>query len=113
MALALCVAAAGCVRSKAVVTSEPPGADVTMNDVHVGRTPVEVPFTWYWFYDFKADLDGYETTVQRERFHAPVYLWPGLDLLMEAMPFRVTDTKHVYLAMKPERQRPAPVLAGE
>ena len=60
-----------------------------MNDVHVGRTPVEVPFTWYWFYDFKAEKEGCKATVQRERFKAPVYLWPPMDLLMEAIPLKV------------------------
>ncbi|MDK2972932.1 MAG: hypothetical protein PWP23_2687 [Candidatus Sumerlaeota bacterium] len=96
--------AAGCVRSKVVVTSDPPGADVSMNDVHLGRTPVETPFTWYWYYDFKAEKDGYETAIQRERFKAPIYLWMGPDLLMEMMPFPVRDTRYVHLNLAP---RPA------
>ena len=110
--IAVLGATAGCVRSKVLVTSDPPRADISMNDIHLGRTPVEQPFTWYWFYDFKAEKEGYETVVRRERFHAPVYLWPGLDLLMEMMPFPVTDTKHVHLVLRPEEQRPAPEFAG-
>jgi len=111
--IALGAVAAGCVRSKVVVTSDPPGADVTMNDVSVGRTPVEVPFTWYWFYDFKAEKDGYETAVSRERFKAPVYLWVPMDLVMEAMPFPVTDTKKVHLALRTKDGRPEPEFVTE
>jgi len=108
--LAVALAAAGCVRSKAVITSDPPGADVHMNDIHVGRTPVEVPFTWYWYYDFKAEKEGYEATVQRERFRAPVYLWFPLDFVMELVPARITDTKRVHIEMEQERDKPEPEL---
>lgn len=101
----------GCVRSKVVVTSDPPGADVAMNGVRLGQTPVEQPFTWYWYYDFIATKDGYQPTGQRERFRAPVYLWPGLDLLMEAMPFYVKDTKKVHLVLQPQDARPQPAYA--
>lgn len=100
--------ASGCVRSKAIITSEPSGAMVTMNGVNLGQTPVEQPFTWYWYYDFIATKDGYQTTATRERFRAPVYLWPGLDLLMEMMPFYVRDTKRVHIEMAPVDTRPAP-----
>lgn len=110
--LAGAVGASGCVRSKVVVTSEPPGADVHMNDVHLGRTPIEMPFTWYWYYDFKAELDGHRTGIRRERFRAPVWLWPPADLLMEAMPFTVKDTKYVHFELQPEPVVPAPEYAG-
>ena len=80
-----------------------------MNGVQLGATPVERPFTWYWYYDFVASKDGFVSTKERHRFKAPPYLWPGLDLLMEAMPFWVNDTKEVHLVLKPEDTRP-PVL---
>lgn len=101
---------AGCVRSKVVVTSEPSGAEITMNGVNLGETPLEHPFTWYWYYDFIAEKEGFEPTGKRERFRAPVYLWPGLDLLMEMMPFYVTDTKFVHLTLPELDERPDPVL---
>jgi len=43
------LAASGCIRSRIIVTSDPPGADVTMNGLHRGRTPIEIPFIWYWY----------------------------------------------------------------
>jgi hypothetical protein len=102
----------GCVRSRVVVTSEPPGATIHMNDLHLGKTPVEMPFTWYWYYDFQAQLEGYETAVERKRLRAPVYLWPGLDLLMEAMPFPVYDTKRVHLVLREQKDRPDPEMVS-
>jgi hypothetical protein len=104
--------AGGCVRSKAIITSDPPEATVTMNGVNLGTTPVEQPFTWYWYYEFVATKDGYAPTRKQERFRAPVYLWPGLDLVMEMMPFYVTDTKRVHLQMEEVDERPAPVIVG-
>lgn len=83
-----------------------------MNGVNLGKTPLEQPFTWYWYYDFVATHDGYQPTGLRERFRAPVYLWPGLDLLMEAMPFYVKDTKKVHLALTKTDERPEPIVVG-
>jgi hypothetical protein len=82
-----------------------------MNGVHLGKTPVEQPFTWYWYYDFEAATAGYDKAERRVRFRAPVHLWPGLDLLMEAMPFFVTDTKKVHFVLDKQDDRPAPVYS--
>ncbi|MCC5875861.1 MAG: PEGA domain-containing protein [Candidatus Sumerlaeia bacterium] len=112
LAMVLFVASGCGVRSSVIVTSEPEGAVVTMNGVNIGETPLQRPFTWYWYYDFRAEKDGYEPVEQRERFRAPVYLWAGLDLLMEMMPFYVYDTKEVHLVLRELEDRPAPQLAG-
>lgn len=108
-AAVIAIAAGGCgVRSKVIVTSEPDGADVTMNGVNLGKTPVEAPFTWYWYYDFIAAKDGFQTVGVRRRFREPFYLFPPADLLMEAMPFPVRDTRRVNLVLRPVDERPPP-----
>lgn len=114
VALAVSLAAGACVRSKVVITSSPPGADVTMNDVHLGRTPVEAPFTWYWYYDFVAVQEGHGAAYQRRRFKAPWYLVPPLDLAMEMVPVPVRDTRHVHLILEedPAGLGPVFVLGG-
>ncbi|MCC6546910.1 PEGA domain-containing protein [Candidatus Sumerlaeota bacterium] len=100
---------AGCgVRQKVIVTSEPTGAVVSMNGVNLGRTPVEQPFLWFWYYDFIAEKKGYKTAGVRKRFRSPVWLWPPLDLVMEAMPFYVPSVKRVHIKMDPLQDRPAP-----
>jgi hypothetical protein len=58
-------------------------------------------------------MDGHDPTGERVRFRAPVYLWPGLDLLMEAMPFFVTDTKKVHFVLRKQDDRPAAIFAED
>lgn len=110
--LLLALGAAGCVRSKVVVTSEPSDAEIVMNGVSLGKTPTEQPFTWYWYYDFTARKEGYVTETRRERFRAPPWLWPGADLVMEMMPFYVHDTKRVHIVLSPAQERPEPAFSG-
>lgn len=94
-----------------IVTSDPPGADVTLNGVHRGKTPIEIPFIWYWYYDFELRQTGYEPLYIRERFHAPVYLYMPLDAVAEALPVPIYDTKrrHYVMVTRPERE---PVTPG-
>lgn len=112
MLAAILLASACGVRQRVIVTTEPSGAAVTMNGVHLGETPLEHPFKWFWYYDFIATMEGYQTTGERVRFRAPVWLWPGFDLLSEMMPFYVPSTKRVHLVLDPVDQRPRPALAG-
>lgn len=107
------VATVGCgVRQRVIVTTEPSGAEVFMNGVSLGTTPLEQPFIWYWYYDFIATKEGFETTGERVRFRTPWYMLPGLDLLMEMMPFPVRDTRRVHLVLDPGDERPDPVLTA-
>jgi hypothetical protein len=102
---------AGCgggVRSRFNVETIPAGADVTVNDVHLGRAPLQMPFIWYWYYDFEAELEGYETKRERVRFRSPVYLWVPLDLFAEMLPFKIYDTKTVVLELEKEDTTPDP-----
>jgi len=101
ISLILLICLAGCIRSRVVVTSDPVGAGVTVNDTYRGRTPITIPFGWYWFYDFKVEKEGYQSLESRERFHAPVWFYMPFDLIMEAMPFRIYDTKERYYALVP------------
>ena len=80
----------GCLHRRIFVTSDPPGATVSLNDVDVGRTPVEVDFTYFGVYDVRLSKPGYEPIATSERASAPVYEWPGIDLLAEAIPANIT-----------------------
>ncbi|MEM1165400.1 MAG: PEGA domain-containing protein [Planctomycetota bacterium] len=71
----------GCQHTRRIrVTSEPTGALVHLNDVEVGRTPLEVDFTYFGTYDVRLSKAGYEplrtTAVARPRLHDQ----PVLDL---------------------------------
>jgi hypothetical protein len=93
----------GCVERRLVITSDPAGALVYLNDQEVGRTPLEVPFTWYGTYDVRLEREGY-TTLQTEReAERPWWETPGPDLLAEAIP-----DKRVEIAWHLEMQEAVP-----
>ena len=90
----------GCVERRLFITSDPPGAIVHLDDVEVGVTPVEVAFTWYGVYDVRLDKDGYEPLVTKARADAPWFETPGLDLIAEALPNKVTSHVHWSFTLK-------------
>ena len=66
--LLLIVATSGCIRSRVIITSNPSDADVTFNRAYRGRTPIEIPIIWYWFYEVKLEKEGHEPLETQERF---------------------------------------------
>lgn len=79
-------ASVGCVRRTILVTSEPAGALVYLNDVEVGRTPVEVDFLYYGEYDVRLVLEGHEPLLTSGQARAPWWETVGIDLIAEALP---------------------------
>lgn len=79
-------AGAGCVERTIKITSTPPGALVYLNDEEVGRTPVEVPFTFYGKYDVRLEADGYAPLWIVEETKPPWWENPGPDFFAEAVP---------------------------
>jgi hypothetical protein len=77
----------GCVRKMLHVTSEPSGAQLYVNSVYRGRTPVSVPFNWNWFYDLRLEAPGHDRFEIRERLYAPPRHVVGPDLIAEFMPW--------------------------
>lgn len=100
---ALCgaMALAGCVDRRISITSEPSGAQVFLNDTDVGRTPVEVNFTYFGTYDVRLHKDGYEPLVTKAKANAPIHEWPGIDLLFLPMPFTKETRIAWHFDMKP------------
>jgi hypothetical protein len=79
---------AGCVSRSIVIDSDPPGAQVWLNDVPLGRTPVESDFKFYGTYDVRLQLEGYEPLITSAEAKAPLYEQPGIDLLAAPFPLR-------------------------
>lgn len=80
------LAMAGCVQRTLSITSNPSGALIYLNDEEVGRTPLEVPFTFYGTYDVRLEQDGYKTLWTKQKAKAPWWEAPGPDLIAEAIP---------------------------
>lgn len=79
----------GCNRRTIEITSEPTGALVKLNDVEVGRTPLQVDFKYYGRYDVQLAADGYRPLSTSAEAVAPWYEYPGPDLVTTATPTHV------------------------
>ncbi len=90
--LTVSVILSGCIRTRVVINSDPPKAKVIFNDVYRGKTPIEIPIIYYWFYKIKIESEGYNSVEKIERFRAPIYFQIPFDLLMEAIPYPITKT---------------------
>lgn len=103
-AAALVVFVGGCADRRILVTSEPSGATVFINDVEVGRTPVSAGFTYYGVYDVRLRRDGFEPISTSAKADAPLYEYAGADLITEAIPGGVlTEVKwHFTMTPSPE-----------
>lgn len=94
----------GCVQRRIVITTEPTDALVYLNDVEVGRTPLEVDFTYYGVYDLRIRKQGYEPLVTSREAKAPFYEWPGIDLVALAIPVRKETVIRWHFDLEPESQ---------
>ena len=90
-----------CVRRTILVTSEPDGALVYLNDQEVGRTPVEVDFIYYGEYDVRLVRDGYEPIVTSAMAWPPLWDNIPLDLVAEAIPGEPHAQVHWHYDLQP------------
>lgn len=101
LTLVAATALPGCLQRRIRVTSEPPGARVWINDVEIGTTPAETGFLYYGVYDVRLEHpDAEPMTVAREA-HAPVWEYPGVDLLAEAAPVTIDHTVEWHFELLP------------
>lgn len=99
--IVLALALAGCVRRQLVITSEPSGAVVHVNDVEVGTTPVSVDFTYYGTYDVLLEKEGCEPLRTRKAAVAPIYEWPPFDLVANAIPASIDHKVRWHFTLEP------------
>ncbi len=83
----MCSLFAGCSQRVIQITSEPNGAIVTLNDVELGRTPLETEFTYYGDYDVRLRKAGYEPLRTKQTAWTPLYERVPLDLASSAIPY--------------------------
>ena len=101
IALLLC----GCVERRFVVVTDPPGAAVFVNDVPVGPSPADVPFTYYGKYRITAVADGYEPLAVAQDVPAPFYQYVPLDFAAENLwPFHIEDVRRFEYRLQPQCQ---------
>jgi hypothetical protein len=93
------------------IRSNPPGAQVYVDDYPIGKTPVSAPFTFYGTRDIRLVRDGYETLNVKQRFPAPWYQFTPVDLVADNLwPWEVRDERVVDLQMVPQKIVPTEQL---
>lgn len=103
--LAACACVAGCVSRRVSITSDPPGALVAVNDVEVGRTPVEAELTYYGMYDVRVEKPGYETLRTRAPADAPFYEYPPVDLAAMTWPAGAEHVVRWHFRLEPALEK--------
>jgi hypothetical protein len=106
----LALLASGCVRRTITITSEPSGALVWLNDREIGRTPVDVDFTYYGEYDVRLVKDGYEPLVTSGKAMPPVWDNVPLDLGAELWPGEINSRIAWHYQLEPASSDPAALL---
>ena len=101
LALVAAGTGAGCLERRIVVTSDPEGAVVWLNDQEVGRTPVETGFQFYGVYDVRLRKEGYEPLATKQKAKSPWYEYPGPDLIAAALPFTIRKTVRWHYELTP------------
>ena len=75
-----------------------------MNDIEVGRTPLNKRFVWYGTYDVQVRKEGYQTLRTTTPVIAPWWQWMPFDFLAEILPLRLEDTHTVAYTLAPQKQ---------
>lgn len=97
---------AGCAQKVIEITTEPSGALVTLNDVPVGRTPLQTEFTYYGDYDIQVRKDGYEPLRTKATASTPLYERAPLDLATAPIPYETVIRWHFKLEPTLEKSEP-------
>ncbi|GIW71517.1 MAG: hypothetical protein KatS3mg102_1059 [Planctomycetota bacterium] len=106
MAAALCAASSGCVERVLWVRSEPAGARVFLDGCPVGRTPLELRFSYYGTRELVLRAEGHEPARRLVALEPPWYQWPGLDLVAELLvPWTIRDEHRVEVRLAPAAPR--------
>lgn len=102
------LAAGGCLERTITVTTEPPGAVVTLNDVEIGRSPVTAEFRYFGVYDIRVEREGCEPLATSRETTTPIWEYPGLDLFAIAAPWRVKTAIEWHFELVPRAEAGSP-----
>jgi len=93
----------GCVERKLLIRSDPPGADIYIDEEFRGTTPLDVPFTFYRARLIELRKEGFEPQRFLQSVPPPFYQIIPLDFVFEVLvPFTLVDEHPVERRLKPE-----------
>jgi hypothetical protein len=91
----------GCTSRGMTITSEPPGAEVSINRRVVGTTPIRVGYTHYGTYRIELRKFGYEVLVREEPLKPPIYGFdPPAAVADNLIPARLDDEVYLHYVLK-------------
>ncbi len=100
MGLTLCLA--GCVKRSILIETDPPGAQLWINEHAIGKTPVLYEFITHGRYKFRLEKSGFKPITAREMIRAPIYEWIGIDFAAEfILPLHLKDFHHFHYTLTP------------
>ncbi len=110
---ALLANAMGCVQRRFTIRSNPPGAQVYVDDYEIGTTPCSHDFTYYGTRKVRLVKDGYETLTVYQPMPTPWYQFPGLDFFSDNLwPHEIRDERSFNYQMQPMIDVPTDQLVG-
>ena|SRR5436190_2500136 len=105
--IASCMVTTGCVRRRLTVRTNPPGAQVFVDDQEIGTTPCSAAFVYYGTRKITLMKDGYRTETIFQKIPPPWYELPPLDFLVEnVVPLEQRDERIVDVQLVPEELVP-------
>ena len=75
VALLLTLSSTGCVRRRLTVRTQPPGAQVFVDDQEIGTTPCSSSFVYYGTRKITLIKDGYRTETLYQKIHPFRWAW--------------------------------------
>lgn len=102
-AVLVCLWQTGCVRRRLMIRSNPPGAQVYVDNQPIGTTPCATDFTYYGTREIRLVKAGYETLTVNQPLPAPWYQLPPLDFISENLiPRKIQDFRTASFNMVPQ-----------
>jgi hypothetical protein len=103
VALVAALSSTGCVRRRLTVRTQPPGAQVFVDDQEIGTTPCSSSFVYYGTRKVTLIKDGYRTETIYQKLNPPWYQIPPLDFVSDNFLIReVRDERIVDVQMVPQ-----------
>ncbi|MBX3415217.1 MAG: PEGA domain-containing protein [Pirellulales bacterium] len=110
-ALVLCGSTSGCVQRRLTVRTNPPGAEVYIDNYPIGTSPVSTSFLYYGTRKFRIVKDGYETLTVEQKISPPWYQYFPLDFVSENVwPAEIRDEQTVDFQLTPQRIVPTELI---
>ena len=93
------------------IRTNPPGAQVFVDDQEVGTTPCSTGYVYYGTRKVTVIKDGYKTETVYHKFSSPWYQFPPLDFITENLyPREIRDERIVDVTLAPQEVVPEAAL---